>query len=108
MASEIRTITITCGAGASAKYSVSFEKDLNIEGITASERSGLGLTNVHFTIDVDGLFLIRPSMPLAQVGTNYMTKLPIEFSLKKGSTLTVSMTNNSTSSVVVDISLLVK
>lgn len=108
MASEIRTITISCGASASARTSVSFEKDLSIEKIMITERGGAALHNVHLTIDVDGVFLIRPSMPCSQVGTNYFNALPLEFVVKKGSTLTIAITNNLTTAITLDCALIVK
>lgn len=108
MVSEIRTITISVGANASAKYSVSFEKDLKIEKVIATERAAQDISNVHLTIDVDGTYLIRPSVPATQLGANYQTGMPLAFEVKKGSTLTISVTNNLSSAITLDVALLIQ
>lgn len=108
MVSEIRTVTVSVSASSSAIVSVSFEKDLNVIGIQATERAGTSLSNVHFTIDIDGQYLIRPSMPVSQLGSMYYQSMPLKFSVKKGSTLKFSVTNNLTSAVTIDFALLIE
>jgi len=108
MAVEIRTITVTVGANSSVKTTVTYERDLNISQIQATERSGAALTNVHVSFDIDGVPIIRPNMPVAQLGTNYETGMPLAFTLKKGSNLGVTVTNNTSSSVTIDFCLLVE
>jgi hypothetical protein len=108
MVKEIRTITASVGASASVKVTTSFEKDLNVVGVIVTERSGTALTNVHLTFDIDGVPLIRPSIPAAQLGINRNQAMDLKFTIKQGSSFGVSITNNLTSAITLDIALLVE
>ena len=107
MVKEIRTITVSVAASSSAKVSTTFEKDLNVISVMATERGGTALHNVHATFAIDGTPIIRPSIPLSQLGTNRETSMDLSFTIKAGSTFEVSITNNLTTAVIVDISLLI-
>jgi hypothetical protein len=108
MVKEIRTITANVGASASVKITTSFEKDLNVVAVMVTERSGAALTNVHLTFDIDGVPLIRPSIPAAQLGTNRNQAMDLKFTIKQGSSFGVSITNNLASAITLDIALLVE
>jgi len=108
MVREIRTISVSVAASSSAKVSTSFEKDLRVIGLLVTERGGTSLDNVHLAIAVDGSPLIRPSIPASQLGKVRNEAMDLEFSIKAGSTLEVSVTNNLTTAVIIDIALLVE
>jgi hypothetical protein len=108
MVKEIRTITASVGASASVKVTTSFEKDLNVVGVMVTERAGTSLTNVHLTFDIDGVPLIRPSIPASQLGSVRNQAMDLKFTIKQGSSFGVSVTNNLTSAITLDIALLVE
>jgi hypothetical protein len=108
MVKEIRTITASVGANSSTKVTSSFEKDLNVVAVMVTERAGASLTNVHLTFDIDGVPLIRPSIPAAQLGSNRNQSMDLKFTIKQGSSFGVSVTNNLTSAITLDIALLVE
>jgi len=108
MVKEIRSISASVGAGASTKITTTFEKDLRVSKVICTERGGTTLHNVHLSFDIDGVPLIRPSIPASQLGTNFETGMPLEFLVKAGSAFSVSITNNLTTAITLDIALLIE
>lgn len=108
MVKEIRTISVTVGAGASTKTTATFEKDLHVTQIIATERSNQNLSNVHVQFDIDGTPIIRPSMPVAMLGNDWQNGMPLELTIKKGASFGISVTNNLSSEVTIDFALLVE
>ena len=107
MVKEIRTVSVSVAASSSTKVATTFEKDLRVIGVMATERSGTSLDNVHLTFAIDGTPIIRPSIPASQLGGTREQALDLDFTIRAGSTFEVSITNNLTTSVIVDISLLI-
>ena len=108
MVREIRTVSVSVAASSSAKVATTFEKDLRVIGVMATERGGTSLDNVHLTFAIDGTPIIRPSIPASQLGNRRDQAMDLDFTIRAGSTFEVSITNNLTTAVIVDISLLIE
>lgn len=78
MAKEIRTISVTVGANSSSKVTQTFEKDLHVVQVQATERNNQNLSNVHVQFSIAGVPIIRPNMPVAQLGKDYETGMPLD------------------------------
>jgi len=105
---EIRTFDLSITAGSTEEETFTAEKDLIVEKILITERSGNALNNVHALITLNDEPLTRPSVPCVVFGETYNEGMPLRFSLPKGSKLKFRVTNNSSTDVTIDIALLIE
>ena len=105
MVKYYETITLTVGAGATAETTWAPETDVVLHSITATERGGASLDNVHLQLLIANTPIMRPSIPMSKLGDYSNRALPININVAKGETITFKVTNNTGSSVTVDITL---
>lgn len=100
-----RTLTVTVGATSSSEVTFSVAEDYKWKVLLVSERGGAALNNVHFTILIAGNSIIKDSMPLSMVGSTLKEALVIERDLPAGTETKIKITNNTGSSVTLDLTL---
>jgi len=93
----------TVGAGASQDTYISPEKAITIKRIIVNERSGADLYNVFLEIKIQGDPITKQDIPAWILNQPWNRTVPLEFSLGKGVKLEFSITNNTASSIDIDI-----
>jgi len=96
-------LSVTVGASASQDTYIAPEKDIRVKKIMVSERSGADLYNVFLKIDIQGDNITRQDIPAWILNQTWNRCPPLEFNLPGGVKLNFTVTNNTASSIDIDI-----
>jgi len=100
------TLSVSAAAnGGSGSVSYVPTEDVLIKRIFCTERAAQNLQNVFCEITFEGEDLTKGAMPMAIIGSDSETALPIDKVLHKGNSIVFDVTNYLSTAVTVDIVL---
>jgi len=105
MVEYYKTISVSAAAGSTGEGEFRPNRDIKIGKIMATERSAANLENVFAYIEIVGKIVTKEPIPVACLGCDYETALPIDRDLPAGQAFYVKITNKLTTDVTVDVVL---